>query len=73
MIVIRFMRIGRKKKFFYRVVVIDFRKRRDGGWIEFIGYYNFLSEFKDIKIDKERLNYWKGVGVKMSERVEKFF
>ncbi|ACI27846.1 ribosomal protein S16 [Helicobacter pylori G27] len=70
MTVIRLTRIGRKKKPFYRVVVTDSRKRRDGGWIESIGYYNPL-EPKDIKIDKERLNYWKGVGAKMSERVEK--
>ncbi|MGT0109371.1 30S ribosomal protein S16 [Helicobacter pylori] len=71
MTVIRLTRIGRKKKPFYRVVVTDSRKRRDGGWIESIGYYNPLSEPKDIKIDKERLNYWKDVGAKMSERVEK--
>ncbi|MBH0255608.1 30S ribosomal protein S16 [Helicobacter pylori] len=71
MTVIRLTRIGRKKKPFYRVVVTDSRRRRDGGWIESIGYYNPLSEPKDIKIDKERLNYWKSVGAKMSERVEK--
>ncbi|MCQ2987003.1 30S ribosomal protein S16 [Helicobacter pylori] len=71
MTVIRLTRIGRKKKPFYRVVVTDSRKRRDGGWIESIGYYNPLSEPKDIKIDKERLNYWKSVGAKVSERVEK--
>ncbi|GHS50536.1 30S ribosomal protein S16 [Helicobacter pylori] len=71
MTVIRLTRIGRKKKPFYRVVVTDSRKRRDGGWIESIGYYNPLSEPKDVKIDKERLNYWKSVGAKMSERVEK--
>lgn len=71
MTVIRLTRIGRKKKPFYRVVVTDSRKRRDGGWIESIGYYNPLSEPKDFKIDKEHLNYWKGVGAKMSERVEK--
>ncbi|GAA7312898.1 30S ribosomal protein S16 [Helicobacter pylori] len=71
MTVIRLTHIGRKKKPFYRVVVTDSRKRRDGGWIESIGYYNPLSEPKDIKIDKERLDYWKSVGAKMSERVEK--
>ncbi|MFB1302332.1 30S ribosomal protein S16 [Helicobacter pylori] len=71
MTVIRLTRIGRKKTPFYRVVVTDSRKRRDGGWIESIGYYNPLSEPKDVKIDKERLNYWKSVGAKMSERVEK--
>lgn len=69
--VIRLTRMGRKKKPFYRVVVTDSRKRRDGGWIESIGYYNPLTQPATIKIDMERLAYWKGVGAKMSERVEK--
>lgn len=69
--VIRLTRMGRKKKAFYRIVVTDSRKRRDGGWIESIGYYNPLTQPATIKIDNERLAYWKGVGAKMSERVEK--
>ena len=69
--VIRLTRMGRKKNPFYLVVVTDSRKRRDGGWIESIGYYNPLSKPAVIKIDSERLAYWKGVGAKMSERVEK--
>ena len=67
--VIRLTRMGRKKKPFYRVVVTDSRKRRDGGWIESIGYYNPLTQPATIKIDAERLAYGKGVGAKMSERV----
>lgn len=69
--VIRLTRMGRKKKPFYRVVVTDSRKRRDGGWIESIGYYNPLTKPATIKLDSERLAYWKGVGAKMSERVAK--
>lgn len=69
--VIRLTRMGRKKKPFYRIVVTDSRKRRDGGWIEMIGFYNPLSQPKDVKINAERLAYWKSVGAKMSERVEK--
>lgn len=69
--VIRLTRMGRKKKPFYRVVVTDSRKRRDGGWIESIGFYNPLAEPAVVKIDAERLNYWKGVGAKMSERLTK--
>ena len=71
MVRIRLARFGRKKRPFYRIVVTDSRKRRDSGWIESIGYYNPLTEPKDIKIDLERLNYWLGVGAKMSERVSK--
>ncbi|BEG57075.1 30S ribosomal protein S16 (rpS16) RpsP [Helicobacter sp. NHP21005] len=71
MTIVRLTRSGRKKKPFYRIVVTDSRKRRDGGWIESIGYYNPLTNPKVVQIDHERLDYWKSVGAKMSERVEK--
>jgi len=71
MTVIRLTRMGRKKKPFYRIVVTDSRKRRDGGWIESIGYYNPLKENREVKIDEERLNYWLSVGAQMSDRVKK--
>jgi len=71
MTTVRLTRMGRKKKPFYRIVVTDSRKRRDSGWIESIGYYNPLSEPETIKIDMERLNYWKSVGAKISDRVAK--
>jgi small subunit ribosomal protein S16 len=69
MTVIRLTRMGRKKKPFYRVAVTDSRKRRDGGWIELIGWYDPMT--KEQKIDMERLEYWLGVGAKMSDRVKK--
>ena len=62
--------MGRKKRPFYRIVVTDSRKKRDGGWIESIGYYNPLVEPSIVKFDKERLEYWVKVGAKMSERVK---
>ncbi len=71
MTVIRLARFGRKKRPFYRIVVTDSRKRRDSGWIEVIGYYNPLTEPATVKIDTQRLEYWTGVGAKMSERVKK--
>ncbi len=71
MTVVRLTRMGRKKKPFYRIVVTDSRKRRDGGWIESIGYYNPLTEPETIKFDEERLAYWKSVGAKLSDRVKK--
>lgn len=67
--VVRLTRIGRKKRPFYRIVVTDSRKRRDGGWIESIGYYNPMVEPRVIEFDKERLEYWKSVGAKLSQRV----
>jgi len=69
MTTIRLTRMGRNKKPFYRIVVTDSRKRRDGGWIEEIGYYNPMTTPHTIKFDEDRLEYWKGVGATLSQRV----
>ena len=69
--VVRLTRMGRNKAPFYRIVVTDSRKKRDGGSIETIGYYNPLSNPQTVKFDAERLAYWKSVGAKMSDRVAK--
>ena len=68
---IRMTRMGRKKKPFYRIVVTDSRKRRDGGWIESIGHYNPVSADKTLVVDTERLNYWVSVGAQMSPTVKR--
>ncbi|MGM0534251.1 MAG: 30S ribosomal protein S16 [Campylobacterota bacterium] len=71
MTVIRLTRMGRRKQPVYRVIVTDNRKRRDGSWIEQIGTYNPAKEQKEVRIDEERLNYWLGVGAKMSDTVKR--
>lgn len=71
MTTIRLTRMGRLKRPFYRVVVTDSRKRRDGGWIEEIGYYNPMTNPHTISIKQDRLDYWKSVGAKLSDRVAK--
>jgi len=71
MTTIRMTRMGRKKKPFYRIVVTDSRKRRDGGWIESIGHYNPVSSDKALTLDEERLNYWLSVGAQMSPAVKR--
>jgi small subunit ribosomal protein S16 len=71
MTTIRLTRMGRKKKPFYRIVVTDSRKRRDGGWIESIGHYNPMIKDNNLVVDIERLNYWTSVGAQMSDRVKK--
>ena len=71
MTTIRLTRMGRKKKPFYRIVVTDSRKRRDGGWIESIGHYNPMVKENNLTVDMERLNYWTSVGAQMSDRVKK--
>jgi small subunit ribosomal protein S16 len=63
--------MGKKKQPFYRIVVTDSRKRRDGGWIESIGYHNPMNEEKTTKLDKERYDYWLSVGAKPSDTVKK--
>jgi small subunit ribosomal protein S16 len=62
--------MGRTKRPFYRIVVTDSRKRRDGGWIEELGYYNPMTNPKTIKFDADRLAYWKSVGAKLSQKVQ---
>ncbi len=71
MTTIRMTRMGRKKRPFYRIVVTDSRKRRDGGWIESIGHYNPIGADKTLILDEERFNYWISVGAQMSDTIKK--
>ena len=68
---IRLKRMGSNKKPFYRIVVADSRAPRDGKFIEEIGYYNPVSEPKQIKINDEKANKWLGVGAQPTETVKK--
>lgn len=60
------MRIGAKKRPFYRVVAVDERAKRTGGYIELLGTYNPLTEPKDIKLKQDRIDYWIKQGAQMS-------
>ncbi|MAF94635.1 MAG: 30S ribosomal protein S16 [Rhodospirillaceae bacterium] len=72
---IRLSRGGAKKRPFYRVVVADSRKPRDGRFIERVGTYNPMLA-KDhperLKLNDERIKYWLGVGARPSDRVARF-
>ena len=70
---IRLKRMGQKKKPFYRVVVADSRRARDGRFIEEIGYYNPVSEPKELKIDEELALKWLGNGAQPSDTVRNLF
>lgn len=70
---IRLKRLGQKKKPFYRVVVADSRRARDGRFIEEIGYYNPVSEPKVFKVDNEKAKQWIKNGAKPTSIVEKLF
>jgi small subunit ribosomal protein S16 len=67
---IRLRRMGAKKRPFYRIVVADSRSPRDGRFIEEIGYYNPISQPKEIKIDGEKAAEWLKRGAKPSDTVK---
>jgi small subunit ribosomal protein S16 len=71
MVTIRLTRGGAKKRPFYHVVVTDSRNRRDGRYIERLGFFNPVATGKDeaLKLDLERVQYWLGHGAQPSERV----
>jgi small subunit ribosomal protein S16 len=71
MVRIRLTRLGTHKRPFYRVIVTDSRSARDGSNIEQIGYYNPLTQPKNVKLDLGRVDYWLSVGAKPSETVER--
>lgn len=70
MVKIRMTRLGDKNTPFYRVVVADQRRARDGKFIEILGTYNPLTSPEEIKIDMERANYWINCGAQPSETVK---
>jgi len=67
--VIRLSRGGRKKRPFYSVVVMDERNRRDGAFIEKLGYYDPCTEPEVINVDLDRVKAWTDQGAKLSDRV----
>ena len=72
MVVIRLARGGAKKRPFYNVVVTDSRKRRDGRFIERVGFYNPIAGEKEesLRIAHDRVNFWRLRGAKLSDTVE---
>jgi len=67
--VIRLQRGGRKKRPFYGIVVLDERKRRDGAFIEKLGYYDPCTEPEVIQLDLDRVKSWTDQGAQVSDRV----
>lgn len=73
MVVIRLARGGAKKRPFYNVVVADSRNRRDGRFIERVGFYNPVAREgqEALRLDSERIGYWQGNGALLSDAVAK--
>lgn len=71
MVVIRLARGGAKKRPFYHIVVADSRCRRDGRFVERIGFHNPMAPAHEegLRIKLGRLDYWKSVGAQMSPTV----
>ena len=65
----RLTRMGDKKSPFYRIVVVDSRKARDGEYIEKVGYYNPTSQRAEIVIDADKAKDWLAKGVQPTETV----
>lgn len=64
---IRLKRMGAKKKPFYRIVVAESSAPRDGRFIDQLGYYNPMSDPKELKIDVEKAQDWIKKGAQPTE------
>lgn len=72
MVSIRLARIGKKKKPFYRVVVIEKRNPRNGRFVEIVGTYDPLKDPAEVKLEADRIKFWLGKGAQPSDTVRSF-
>ena len=73
MVIIRLSRGGSKNRPYYNVVVADSRKRRDGRFIERVGFYNPMARdgAEALKLNLERITYWQSNGAQLSETMSR--
>lgn len=71
MLMIRLSRVGARKKPYYRVVVIEKDRARDGRSVEVVGTYNPRTNPATIDLKQDRVDYWASKGAQLSERVQK--
>lgn len=73
MVVIRLSRGGSKKRPFFNIVVSDSRERRDGRFIERVGFYNPVASGGEepLRVSMDRIGYWTGNGAQLSETVSR--
>lgn len=71
MVVIRLARGGAKKRPFYNMVVTDSRNRRDGRFLERVGFFNPVAAANEqgLRVNVERLQFWKDKGARLSPTV----
>ena len=70
---IRLTRRGAKKRPFYRIVVMDSRKKRDGKYLDLVGNYDPLQDPAAINVDKDRAVSWMQKGAIPSDTVRQIF
>jgi small subunit ribosomal protein S16 len=69
MLAIRMMRVGSKKKPYYRVVVTEARSARESSFVENLGTYDPRSKPAQVAINKERIQHWLSKGARPSDSV----
>ena len=69
MLAIRLMRMGAKKSPSYRVIVKEKLSKRDGAYIENVGFYNPTRDPAEVRLDMERVNYWIERGAQPTDTV----
>lgn len=71
MLMIRLSRRGARKQPYYRIVVIEKDRARDGRSVEVVGTYNPRTDPASVELKRERIDYWKSKGAQLSDRVRK--
>ncbi len=71
MLMIRLARIGARKQPYYRVVVIDKERARNGRSVEVVGLYNPRTNPATVDLKRERIDYWVSKGAQLSDRVSR--
>ena len=72
-VVIRMMRAGARKRPFYRIVVADSRRQRDGRFVEILGYYDPMAKPFAVKMDEDKVKSWIGQGAQPSTQAASLF
>lgn len=72
-VVIRMMRAGAKKRPFYRIVVADSRRQRDGRFVEILGYYDPMAKPFAVKMDEAKVKGWIAEGAQPSTQAASLF
>ena len=70
-VTIRLMRFGKKGFPNYRIVAVDSRKKRNGAYLDRVGFYNPLTKPASIEIDEKKVTYWLEKGASISEGMRK--